>query len=209
MDEPAIGSTGAFGDTPAESLLGAGKNLTDAAAVQEADFVGMDMVTEATGLDDGDETPANLGFLLLGELDRDDTGREGTVEQRPETFADAGGVDDDVLGVPGFGQTLELAEDGQVVFAKPTMAGDDMVGGMAEVGEGGEVDADNGEGGGIAAGVGALPTLPSAEAALEREDENSSMPATSRRKATSPPAPLQMEEPFGEGGKTERGEEGI
>ena len=113
----------------------------------------MDMVTEAAGLDDGEEAPADLGFFLLGELDRDDTGGEGTIQQGPEAFADAGGIDDDVLGMPGFGKALELAEDGQMVFADPTVTGNDMIGGMAEGFEGGEVDLDDGEGGGITAGV--------------------------------------------------------
>ncbi len=132
VDEFAIRATGAIGDAPAEGLERAGEDLADAAAVLEADFVGMDMVTEAAGLDDGEEAPADLGFFRLGELDRDDTGREGTVEQGPEAFADAGGIDDDVLGMPGFGQAFEFAEDGEVVFADPTVAGDDMIGGVAE-----------------------------------------------------------------------------
>ena len=81
VDELAIRATGAIGDAPAEGFGGAGEDLADAMAVLEADFVGMDMVTEAAGLDDGEEAPANLGFFLLGEFDRDDPGGEGMIEQ--------------------------------------------------------------------------------------------------------------------------------
>ena len=116
-------------------------------------------------------------FSVLGEFDRDDTGREGAVEHGPEAFAHAGGVDDDVLGMPGFGQGFDLAEDAEVVFADPTVAGNDMIGGALEGGEGGEVDLDDGEGGGITAGV--------AEAEVRGcgagRGRDSSMPATSRR----------------------------
>ncbi len=153
VDELTIRATRAIGDAPTESLGRTGEDLRDAFAVLKADFIGVAMVTETAGLDDGEETPAKLGFFRLGEFDRDDTGREGTVEQGPEAFADAGGIDDDVLGLPGFGEAFELAKDGQVVFADPTVTGDDMVGGMAEVSKGGEVDPDDGEGGGIAAGI--------------------------------------------------------
>ncbi len=57
------------------------------------------MVFEATGFDDGEETPTDLGFFLGGEFDGDDAGREGAIEQGPEAFADTGGIDDDVVGV--------------------------------------------------------------------------------------------------------------
>ncbi len=40
-----------------------------------------------------------------------------------------------------------------MIFANPTVTGHDMIGGMAEGLEGGEVDPDDGEGGGVAAGV--------------------------------------------------------
>ncbi len=104
VDEFAIRAARAVGNTPAEGLGGTGEDLADATAVLETDLVGMDMVTEATGLNDGNEAPAKLGFFLLGEFDRDNPGREGMIEQRPETFADAGGIDDDVLRMPGFGR---------------------------------------------------------------------------------------------------------
>ena len=108
VDEFAIRATRAIRDTPTQVFLGAGQDLADATAVLQADLIGMDMVTEAAGLDDGEEAPANLGLFLLGELDRDDTRREGTIQKGPQPFAHAGGIDDDVLRVPGFGQALSL-----------------------------------------------------------------------------------------------------
>ena len=153
VDELAIRATRAIRDTPAKGFGGTWENLANAAAVLEADFVSMGMVAEATDLDDGEEAPAKLGFFGLGEFDGDDTGREGTIQKGPEAFANAGGIDYDVLGMPGFGQVLEFAENGQVVFADPTVAGDDMIGGVTEGFEGGEIDPDDGDGGGIAAGV--------------------------------------------------------
>ncbi len=153
VDEFTIGATRAIRDAPAEGLLRAGQDLTNAMAILEVDFIGMGMVAEAPGLDDGEETPADLGFFLLGKLDRDDAFRKGTVEQRPEAFANAGGVHDDVLRTPGRGEGFELAKDGQVVFADPTVAFEDMVGGTPEGLEGGEINGDDGEGGGIAPGV--------------------------------------------------------
>ena len=66
VDEFAIRATGAIRDAPAEGLERAGQDLADATGVLQADFVGMDMVTEAAGLDDGEEAPANLGFFRAG-----------------------------------------------------------------------------------------------------------------------------------------------
>ncbi len=85
VDELTIRATGAIGDTPAQRLERAGQDLTNAVTVLKADFVGMGMVTEAAGLDDGEEAPADLGFFLLGEFDRDDAGGEGRSSraQRP------------------------------------------------------------------------------------------------------------------------------
>ena len=149
VDELAIRSTGAIRDAPPKGFHGAGQDLADAAAVLQADFVGMDMITEAAGLDDGEEAPTDLGFFLLGEFDRDDTGREGAIQHGPEAFADAGGIDNDVLGMPGLGQSFEFAKDAEVVFADPTVAGNDMISGTLEGSEAGEIDLDDGEGGGI------------------------------------------------------------
>ncbi len=50
-----------------------------------------------------------------------------------------------MLGAPGLVEAFDLAEDGDVVLADPGMAGDDVVGGALEGGEGGEVDGDDGE----------------------------------------------------------------
>ncbi len=94
-----------------------------------SDGVGVD---EATGLDDGEEAPADLGFFLGGEFDRDDAGGECAVEHGPEPFADAGGVDDDLLRGPFFGEVLNLTEDGEVILPGPGVTGEDAVGGVVE-----------------------------------------------------------------------------
>jgi hypothetical protein len=154
VDERAIGAASAVGDAPAKGLAGAGENLVAAMSVLEVDRIGVAMVTEAAGLNDGEEAPADLGFFRPGELDGDDAGGIGAVEHAPETLADAGGINDDVLGMPGVVEILELAQDGGVVLAEPTEAGNHMIGGMPEVRQGGEVDGDDSEGGGVTAGVG-------------------------------------------------------
>jgi hypothetical protein len=51
VDEFAIGTAGAIGDTPAERLRGTGKDLADAMAVLEAHFVGGIGVMETPGFD--------------------------------------------------------------------------------------------------------------------------------------------------------------
>ena len=153
MDELAIRATRAIRDAPAEGFEGAGQDLADTMGVLQADCIGVAVVTEAAGLDDGEETPAKLGFFGLGEFDRDDPAWEGTVEHGPEAFTHAGCVDDDVLGMPGFGEGFDLSTDSKVVFADPTVAGDDMIGGTLEGGKRGEIDMDDSEGGGITAGI--------------------------------------------------------
>ncbi|HVM70606.1 MAG TPA: hypothetical protein VMT91_02525, partial [Anaerolineales bacterium] len=154
VEELTIGATSAVWNTPAESLLRAGEDLRDAMGVLEMDFVDVNVVTEAAGLNDGDEAPTQLGLFLLREFHRDNPAGKGTVEQGPKAFANTGGVDDDMLRMPGRGEGLELAKNGKVVFANPTVARQDMVGGVAKGGEGGEVDGDDGEGGGVTAGIG-------------------------------------------------------
>ncbi len=156
VDELTIGTAGAVRDTPAEGLGGTGEDLADTVVVLEADrfaIVGGSGVGEASGLDDGEEAPADLGFFLGGEFDGDDASGKGTVEQRPKPFADPGGVDDDVLRGAMLGKVLDLTEDGEVVLPGPGVTGEDTVGGMMELGEGGEVDGDDGEGGGVTPGV--------------------------------------------------------
>jgi hypothetical protein len=68
VDESAIGTAGSIGDTPAEGLGRTGKDLTDAMAVLEADFVGGGWVMEAPGFYNGEELPTNLGFFLGGKF---------------------------------------------------------------------------------------------------------------------------------------------
>ena len=153
VDEFAIGTAGAIGDAPAEVFGRAGKDLADATAILEADFIGGGGVNKPTSLDDGEEAPADLGFFLGGEFDGDNAGWEGIVEQRPEAFAHTGGVDNDVLWRPLLRQVLDLAEDGEVILAGPGLTGEDAVGRSSESGDGGEVDANDGESGGIATWV--------------------------------------------------------
>jgi len=153
MDEGAIGAAGTVGNTPAKVFTRTGEDLADATAVLETNFVGGGRVNETASFDDGEEAPADLRFLLGGEFNGDDAGRESVIEQRPEAFAHTGGIDDDMLRGPLFLQVLDPAENGEVIFTGPGMTGKDAVGGIAEGFEGGEVDADDGEGGGVTAGV--------------------------------------------------------
>jgi len=157
MDKLTIGTTSAFGDTPAENLPGTGKDLGATGGVLETDLIignpcGLPLVPlrgsrkstgmisrkstgtvcfargqtwavlacpptgmlrecslaaavpEATGIYDGEELPAKLGFHLLVELDGDDTGWEGFVQQSPKTFANTSGINDDILWAPTFDQ---------------------------------------------------------------------------------------------------------
>ena len=97
-------------------------------------------IAEATGLDDGEEPPADLALFLCGKLDRDDAGRKGSIEHGPEAFADAGGIYDEVLRMPRVGEVFELAEDSKMVLTLPGMAGYDAVGGTLKGFEGGEVN---------------------------------------------------------------------
>ena len=50
-------------------------------------------------------------------------------------------------------QVLESTEDGKMIGTGPGLAVEDAVGGAVQVGEGGEVDGDDGEGGGVTTGV--------------------------------------------------------
>ena len=125
MEEVAVRATSAIGDAPTKGLAGSGEDLVDAMGVLEVDLIGVAMVTEAAGLDDGENCQPISDFSCWVNL----TGmtREGKVlvEHAPEAFADAGGVDDDVLRTPGVGEAFELAKDGEVALADPTVAGDD------------------------------------------------------------------------------------
>ena len=66
VDEFAIRATRAIRDAPAQDLERAGQDLADTTGVLQVDFGGMDMVTEAAGLDNGEEAPADLGFFRSG-----------------------------------------------------------------------------------------------------------------------------------------------
>ena len=155
MDQFAIGTTGAIGDTPAKSFQGTREDLADAIPVLKANhsFRRWSGINETTGFDDGEKPPADLGFFLGSKFNRDDTSGKGTVEQSPETFAHAGGIDDDVLGRTLLGEVLDLTKYGEVVLTGPGMTSEDAVGGMVEFGEGGEIDGDDGEGGGVTTGI--------------------------------------------------------
>ena len=107
-----------------------------------------------SSINHGEEAVADVGFDGGGEFDGDDLAGEGFVEQGPETFANAGGIDDDVAGKPIFGEVFELPEDGEVVLPGPFKAVDDAVGWVVEGFDGGGVDLSDGEGGGVTRGVG-------------------------------------------------------
>ena len=133
VDERTSGATSALGNAPAENLTGAGEDLVAAMGVLEVDLISVATVPEAAGLDDGEELPADLGLFLLSELDRNDAGGEMAVEHAPEAFADAGSVDDNVLRFPGLVEVLDLAEDIDVLFTDPAMAGKHMIGGVLQL----------------------------------------------------------------------------
>ncbi len=86
MDETALWIAGVGGDAPAEDLAGVGKEVVGAVGVLEMDFIGVAVVAEAPGLDDGEELPAVLGFFRLGELDGKDAGGIAMIEHAPEAF---------------------------------------------------------------------------------------------------------------------------
>ena len=76
-------------------------------------------------------------------------------EEGGEGLADAGGVDDDVGRLPEVDEGGEAGEEVGVLDTCPLVAGDNFVGGFGDEGvvEGGEVDLEDGEGGGVAGGV--------------------------------------------------------
>jgi len=154
VDQVTGGITDTFRDTPTEGLGRAGKDLGLAGTVLGLDTGGGGKITEATGFDDGDESIADIALDGGGVLDRMDLAGPGTLEHGPETFANAGGIDDEVEGRPLLGKGLELPEDGEMVDPGPGMTLDDAVGGGLEQFEGGEVDPNDGEGDGITGGVG-------------------------------------------------------
>jgi len=154
MYESAIGISFALGDTPTQGLGGTGQDFGLAGAVLDFDLGGGRTITEAPGVDDGKEAVADLALGGGGELDGDDFAGEGFVEQSPETFTHAGGVHDNVEGVPGFGEGFELTKDGEVVLAGPFNPVKDAVGGVIEGGDGGGVNLGNGKGCGITGGIG-------------------------------------------------------
>ena len=118
------------------------------------------IVEEAAGFDDAEEVPAEFGFALGGEEEGDDgrtcgstrlreRGVKGFHQEAGEASADAGGVADDVAGTPVFGQGDELAKEFGVLDSGPLLAVDDLVAGVTEGFEEGEVEADDGQGGRI------------------------------------------------------------
>jgi hypothetical protein len=101
-------------------------------------------ITEATGIDDGEELPAKLGLNLPVELDGDDTMGEGFIQQGPKTLANTGGIHDDIFRAPTPGKGFQLTKEGEMVAAGPLPTVKDAVGGGLEGGEGGQVDGSNG-----------------------------------------------------------------
>jgi hypothetical protein len=169
MDKLTIGTTGAVRDTPAEGFGGTREDFGTAGSVLKADkvrggnrtrrkrimkrtiiFPLNRNITEATGINDGEEFPAKLGFHQPVELDRDDPTRKRFVQHCPQALTHAGGIHDDILGTPTFGKSLQLTKEGEMVETNPLQTVKDAVGGGLECGEGSQVDGDNGKGGGIA-----------------------------------------------------------
>ena len=72
---------------------------------------------------------AQLALHSLREFNRGDTRGKGFVEHGPQSLADAGGVDDDVLRYPQFGKSLDFAENGDVILTRPLLEVNGAVGG--------------------------------------------------------------------------------
>jgi len=68
VEQFAIRATGAIGDTPAQVFSGAGEHLADATAILQPNFLRGFSIHEAAGFDDGEKTPADLGFFLAVNL---------------------------------------------------------------------------------------------------------------------------------------------
>ena len=108
------------------------------------------MILEAMGFDEGEEGPAEVGFGARGKDEGDDQavgGGPGLGEEAGEAGAKAGGIYDEVAGLPVVTKTAEDLIEIGVGNALPAIAGDDAVEGERRGGGGGGVDFNEGQGG--------------------------------------------------------------
>ena len=129
VDKQAVLVAAAVGHAPAHDLGRTGEDLGLTGGILPVGLSAGDAIPEASGVDDGEEAIAQLALDGLREFYRDDTRRKGFVEHGPQSFADAGGVDDDVLRYPQFGKGLYFAEDGDVILTRPLLEVNGTVGG--------------------------------------------------------------------------------
>ena len=148
-EEPVL-IAAAFGDSPTHNLRWASENLGFTGCILTVSFLAGNAITEAASINDGKEAIAEFTFHRLREFYGNDTRGEGFVEHGPQTFADASGVDDDVLRIPGFGKGLYFAEDGDVILTRPLLEVYGTVGRGLEGLQGGEIYLDNAQSYGIA-----------------------------------------------------------
>ena len=88
------------------------------------------MVLKAMGFDEGEEGPAEVGFGAGGESEGDDEafGRgPGFGEKAGEAGAEAGGIDDEVAGLPVIAKLAEGLIEIGVGDTLPAEAGHDAV----------------------------------------------------------------------------------
>jgi len=90
------------------------------------------MVLESSSLNHGEEVPTEFGFGGGVEKKRNHFGWVGFIEERGEARADTGGIDDDVTGIPEFGEGFELGVEGGMAGAGPEFAVADQVSGSLD-----------------------------------------------------------------------------
>jgi hypothetical protein len=163
--EGGVGEGGgdAGGDAPGEGLIrtenvGYGRELAPEIEVGLICIRG-GVVLKAAGFDEGKEGPAEVGFGASGEDEGDDEtfGRGPDLgEEAGETGAEAGGIDDEVAGIPLVAQAAEEGVEIGVGDALPADAGDDAVEGEQRGRGGGGDDVDEGEGSEVVGELGVL-----------------------------------------------------
>jgi len=154
MNQLAKGVASPVGHTPTEEFGGAGEYLGLTRAILVVNALLGNCIAEAARANDGKEAVANVTFDDRGILDRGDTTGILALKHGPKAFTNAGGVYDDMPRAPALAEGLELAKYGEMVEAGPGTASQDAVGGALERFKGREVDSNDGEGNGIAGGIG-------------------------------------------------------
>jgi len=139
MNEEAVLVAAAFGDAPAHDLGRSGEDFGLTSGVLPVSLSAGDAITEAASIDDGEKAITQFALHSLCEFNGDDASGKGFVEHGPQSFADAGGADDDVLRYPQFGKGLYFAEDGDVILTRPLLEVYGAVGGGLEDPQGGEI----------------------------------------------------------------------